>query len=341
LIRDDDNPTTGKENVMKSRLLVLLLALTFGAMGTLWGFASAAPPPSPAKAVAAQVNGRSITYQELNTEFHARTRRPFETVEADPQWQRIRKQILEQIINEELLEEEATRQKLSVSPEAVDARFKNLQARFPSPEVFNQELSRRGLTADQLKQNIRKGLLRHELLEKEVLKKIAASPQELDAFYQAHKDKYVQEEAVHARHILIRVAPDASPEDDKQAKEKATAVLVKGKNGEDFAQLATEYSEGPTKDKGGDLGTFGRGQMLKPFEDAAFSLKAGEIGGPVRTKFGYHIIKVEEKHAFKQLPYQEVQSQVKDDFMNEKANARYQEYVAQLRKKAKITVNLK
>jgi len=326
---------------MKSRLLVLSLALTFGAMGTPWGSALAAPPPASAKGVAAQVDGQSITYQQLNSEFRARTRRSFETVEADPQWQHVRKQILEQMINEELLEEEAARQKLSVSPEAVDARFKNLQARFPSPEVFNQELSRRGLTADQLKKNIQQGLLRHELLEKEVLKKVAVTPQELSAFYQAHKDKYVQKETVHARHILIRVAPDASPEDDKKAKEKATAVLVKGKNGEDFAQLAKEYSEGPTKDRGGDLGTFGRGQMLKPFEDAAFSLKAGEIGGPVRTKFGYHIIKVEEKQTFKQLPYKEAESRVKDDLMNEKANARYQKYVAELRKKAKITVNLK
>lgn len=326
---------------MRSRLLVLSLALTFGVMSALRGSVSAAPPPASGKAVAAQVNGRSITYQELDIEFQARTRRPFETVQADPQWQHVRKQILEQIINEELLEVEATRQKLSVPPEAVDAHFKNLQARFPSPEVFNQEVSRRGLTADKLKQNIQKGLLRHELLEKEVLKKVTTSPQELNAFYQAHKDKYVQEEAVHARHILIRVAPDASPEDDKKAKEKATAVLVKGKKGEDFAQLAKEYSEGPTKDRGGDLGTFSRGQMLKPFEDAAFSLKAGEIGGPVRTQFGYHIIKVEEKQTFKQLPYQEVEGRVKDDLTNEKANARYQEYVAELRTKAKITVNLK
>lgn len=326
---------------MRNCLLVRSLALTFGAMGTLAGFASAAPPPASAKAVAAQVNGRTITYQELNTEFRARTRRPFETVEANPQWQRIRKQILERIIDEQLLDEEAARQKISVPPEDIDQRFKKLEARFPSAEAFNQELSRRGLTADQLKTNIRKGLMRHQLLKKEVLDEIAVSPEELEAFYQAHKDKYAQEEAVRARHILIRVAPDASPEDDKKAKDKARAVLVKAKEGEDFAQLAKEYSEGPTKDRGGDLGYFGRGQMVKPFEDAAFSLKAGEIRGPVRTKFGYHIIKVEDKQEAKQLPYKEAKDQVKEDLTDEKANARYQEYVAQLRKKATITVNLK
>lgn len=326
---------------MRSCLLVRSLALTFGAMGTLAGLASAAPPPASAKDVAAQVNGHTITYQELNTEFRARTRRSFETVETNPQWQRIRKQILERMIDEQLLDEEAARQKISVSPEEVDQRLKTLEARFPSPKAFKEELSRRGITAAQLKTNIREGLMRHQLLKKEVLDKIAVSPEELESFYQAHKDKYTQEEAVHARHILIKVAPDASPEDDRKAKEKARAVLAKAKKGEDFAQLAKENSEGPTKDRGGDLGYFGRGQMVKPFEDAAFSLKAGEIRGPVRTKFGYHIVKVEDRKEAKQLTYKEVQGQVKEDLMTDKANARYEEYVDQLRKKAKITVNLK
>jgi peptidyl-prolyl cis-trans isomerase C len=332
---------TEKEKEMKSWFLVLPLALTLGTIGALYGSVSAAPPSPSAKKVAAQVNGKPISYQELNGEFRARTRRLFETVEADPQWKHIRKQILEQIIDEELLAQEAKRQKVSVLPEAVDARFTKLQVRFPSQEAFTEELNRRGLTAEQLKENIRKGLMRHQVLDKEVMDKVSVSPQELEAYYQAHKDKYVQQEAVRARHILIRVDPNVSPEDDQKAKDRMNAVLAKAKKGEDFAQLAKEYSEGPSKARGGDLGYFGRGQMVKPFEDAAFSLKVGEISGPVRTKFGYHIIMVEDVQAYKQLTYKEAKDQVKKNVMNEKMNTRYQEYVAQLRKKAKITVNLK
>lgn len=316
---------------------VLFLALMVGLPGSV----SAAPPPPSAKDIAAQVNGHTITYAELDAEFRARTRRPFESVEADPQWQNIRKQILEQLINEELLLEEAERQKFSVSPEAVEERFAALRARFPSEDVFTQELSRRGLTAEQLKKNIHDGLMRHQVITKEIVEKVSVTPQETEAYFKDHKDKYVQEESVHARHILIKVAADASPEDDKKAKDQATTVLDKAKKGEDFAKLAQEYSEGPTKDRGGDLGYFGRGQMIQPFEEAAFSLKTGEIGGPVRTKFGYHIIKVEDKKESKQLTYEEVQDRVKEDLTTEKVNTRYQEYIEALRKKAKITINLK
>lgn len=314
----------------------LALALLLGPVASV----SAAPPPPPAKDIVAQVNGRAITTQELDAEFHARTRRAFETVQANPQWQRVRKQILEQLINEELLLKEAERQKVSVSPDAIEKRFASLQARFPSEEAFNQELSRRALTAEQLRDNIRRGLMRHEVITKEVVEKVSVSSQEVEAYFENHKEKYVQEETVHARHILILVAPDASPEDDQKAKDKASAVLVRAKKGEDFAKLAQEFSEGPTKDRGGDLGYFGRDQMVKPFEDAAFSLKKGEVSGVVRTKFGYHIIKVEDRQEFKRLSSEEAKDQVKDDLTNEKVNAQYQAYVEELRKKAKVTVNL-
>jgi peptidyl-prolyl cis-trans isomerase C len=228
-----------------------------------------------------------------------------------------------------------------VAQGTVDQRFERLQARFPSEEAFNQELGRRGLTAEQLKQNIRKGLMRQQILNKEVLDKVSVSPKESETFFQEHKDKYVQEEAVHARHILIKAAPDASPEDDGKAKNRAQEVLAKAKKGEDFGKLAKQYSEGPSKEREGDLGYFGRGQMVKPFEDAAFSLKVGEISGLVRTQFGYHIIKVEERQQAKVLSYEEAKDQVKADVTKEKVNARYREYIEGLRKKAKITVNLK
>lgn len=325
---------------MRSRLGVLAVSLMFGTMGALLKFALAAPPASSAKDVAAQVNERTITYQELNKEFRARTRVPFEKVQADPQAQHIRKQVLEQIINEELLLKEAEQQKVSVPPAEIDKRFTQLQARFPSEEAFNQELKNRGLTAERLKQNIKKGLMRQQILTKEVLDKVSVSPKELEAFFDKNKNNYVQEEEIHARHILIRVDADVSPEDDRKAKERANAVLVKVKKGEDFGQLAKEHSDGPTKEREGDLGYFGRGQMVKPFEDAAFSLKAGQVSDLVRTKFGYHIIKVEDRREAKRLSYKQAENQVKDDLTKEKVNARYQEYIDGLRKKAKITIHL-
>jgi len=324
---------------MTRRFVVLALALAFGLTGSPWSPGSAAPPP--AQDAAAQVNGRKITYQELDNEFLSRTRVPFDKVQDDPQAQQARKDLLQQLIDGELVLEQAERQKLTVTPQAVDEQVKGIRARFPSEEAFKKALSANGLTAERLKANIKKGMLRQQLLNKEVLEKVSVSPKEVETFYNEHKDTYVQEEAVHARHILIKVAPDASPENDQKAKERAQAVLTKAKKGEDFSKLAAQNSEDSTKDNGGDLGYFGRGRMVKPFEDTAFALKAGQISDPVRSQFGYHIIKVEDRREAKRLSFAEAKEQVEKDLTREKARVRYGEYVAGLREKAKITVNLK
>jgi len=117
---------------------------------------------------------------------------------------------------------------------------------------------------------------------------------EISAYYEEHPDEFQNPKTVQARHILIKVDPNASAEDVAKAKERIENILQKARDGQDFAELAKQYSEGPSRDKGGDLGTFRREAMVKPFADKAFSMKAGEISDPVRTQFGWHIIKVEK-----------------------------------------------
>lgn len=325
---------------MRRYIAVLSPLLLLGMMLSLRGPASAETPAAAEQKTAAQVNGKTITYRDLDTEFHARTQVPFETVQDDPRAQTLRKQILEQLIDEEILLGEANRRKLQVTAAMVDERFEHIRSRFPSEEAFDQALSSRGITTQKLKANIHEGLLRQQIIDQEVLQKVSVSPEELQSFFREHKDDYVQEEAVHARHILFRVATDASPEDDQKAQNRATAVLAKAKKGEDFAKLAAEFSEGPTKDRGGDLGYFGRGKMVKAFEDAAFKLKVGEISDPVRTRFGYHLIKVEDRKDAKRLSYEEAEGRVKQKVTEEKAIALYRKFVTTLRSKAKVTVNL-
>lgn len=326
---------------MRRWIIGLSLMLPLGLWGTVTGPVSAAPPPAPKKEVAAQVNGKAITLQDLNDEFLARTRVPYEKVQTDPQAQEARKQLLDQMINDELLVQQAERQKVAVTPDAVAQQFKEIRGRFPSEEAFKQALTTRGLTADELKADIKNGLLRQQLLNKEILEKVSIGPKEVEGYFTSHKQQYAQEEKVHARHILIKLPPDASPEDDKKAKERAQAVLAKVKKGEEFPLLAGQHSEDNTKDRGGDLGYFSRGKMIKPFEDAAFKLKVGETSDLVRTQFGYHIIKVEARQEAKPLPFDEVKEQVTSDLKREKARARFEDYIKGLRQKAKINVTLK
>lgn len=123
---------------------------------------------------------------------------------------------------------------------------------------------------------------------------VEISDDEIAEYYAENPAEFQNPKTVEARHILIKVDPQASPEDVAKAKARIESVLQKARAGQDFAELAKQYSEGPSKDKGGYLGSFRREAMVKPFSDKAFAMKAGEISDPVKTQFGWHIIKVEK-----------------------------------------------
>src|SRR4030042_2320401 len=128
-------------------------------------------------------------------------------------------------------------------------------------------------------------------LQKEILEKITINEDQVRAYYQDHSEVFIR-----IKHILIKVDAPASDEKKKKAKAKAEVILGKIKKGEDFSKLASEVSDDPgTKDKGGDLGFFFKGTMAPALEEAAFSLKPGEVSEVVETENGFHIIKMEEK----------------------------------------------
>ena len=136
--------------------------------------------------------------------------------------------------------------------------------------------------------------------------------QQVEDYYEDNRETFRQEKEVRARHILFKLEQNAQEEEEEKVVEKATMVLEKARKGDDFADLAKQYSEGPTAPKGGDLGFFSRGRMAKPFEEASFKMKQGEISDLVRTRFGYHIIKVEEIKEARVKTLEEVQGEIKN-----------------------------
>jgi peptidyl-prolyl cis-trans isomerase D len=142
---------------------------------------------------------------------------------------------------------------------------------------------------------------------------------EISAYYEEHPGEFQNPKTVQARHILIKVDQNASAEDAAKAKEKIEDILKKARDGQDFAELAKQYSEGPSRNKGGDLGTFRREAMVKPFADKAFSMKAGEISDPVRTQFGWHIIKVEKVNAATTTPLADAKQGIRKNLAEKRA----------------------
>jgi len=145
---------------------------------------------------------------------------------------------------------------------------------------------------------------------------------EIQSYYDQHRSDFMEEEKAHAAHILFRIPPDATAEQRNQIKLKAESVAEMARKGADFAELAKKYSEDPgSKDKGGDLGWFARGRMVKEFEDAVFGHKPGEIVGPVESQFGEHVIKVEGFQPARQRPLEEVRDQVRFKLLEGRATA--------------------
>ncbi|MRI58659.1 MAG: peptidylprolyl isomerase [Epsilonproteobacteria bacterium] len=164
---------------------------------------------------------------------------------------------------------------------------------------------------------------------------IEVSDKEAKKFYEKNIDKFKQPEMVHARHILVK--------SEKEAKDiiKELKKTPKSKLKEKFIELAKTKSVGPSGKRGGDLGFFRKGQMVKPFSDAAFSLKPGEFTKkPVKTQFGYHVIYVEEKKPASTTPFAQVKEKIKQQLKMQKFQEKIKAEAEKLRKRAKIKKNI-
>ncbi len=144
-----------------------------------------------------------------------------------------------------------------------------------------------------------------------LVSKVSVSPEEIEAYYQANKNGYVEPEKVHGRHILIRVPDNAAPAEDEAAKAKIVEIIEKVNNGAEFAALAKELSDDPTRDQGGDLGWVERGEMVDSFEEQLFNTAPGKLSEPVRTPFGWHVILVEERKDAVQQPLDAVRDEIR------------------------------
>ena len=151
-------------------------------------------------------------------------------------------------------------------------------------------------------------------------KKPAVSDEEVEAYYRQTFNRYSSPEQRSARHILFKTAEGESEEMLSEKYQRTEEVLDMARSGEDFAELAKQFSEGPTGPKGGDLGTFSRGRMVKPFEDAVFALSEGEISDVVETQFGFHIIKLEKIEPARIKSLDEVKGSIIATLQKQKSN---------------------
>ena len=171
-----------------------------------------------------------------------------------------------------------------------------------------------------LVENARRDILA-QMAMRETLKDVVVSEEEIEAYYEANKQHFTKGDTVSAKHILT------------DSEEKCNSILESITTGEkEFETAAKEFSTCPSGAKGGDLGEFGRGQMVKEFEDAAFAAEIGHVVGPVKTQFGYHLIKVEKKNEATVASLEEVKETIRRTLLQQKQNETYNAKVEEMKK---------
>ena len=304
---------------------------------------AAAPPaakPLPAQIpdVVARVNGEDVKKTELDMAIKSLEDRARSAVPAE-QRDAVYRQVLDRLIGFHLLVQESKARKVIAPPWEVDSQVEQIKKQFPSEDAFKQMLQARGVTLEQLRADTAQTIAVNVMLKNELETKIAVTEADSKKFFEENKPRFRQEDSVHASHILIRTPEQADAAVRAKAKAQADDLLAQLKKGANFADLAKQFSQDPgSAPNGGDLGFFSKGQMVPAFDQAAFALKPGQTSGVVETPFGYHIIRVSETKAGRDLPYDEVKGQIDDYLKQQLRDRKSQEFVDQLKAKGKIQV---
>jgi foldase protein PrsA len=257
------------------------------------------------KDTAASINGEEISKEELYTKLT----------------DLYGKDTLDSLVTNKMIEMEAKKEKVKVTGNEIDEELTKLQESYGGEEAFTSALEQNNVSMNKIREDIEFYLLAEKLIEPD----ISITDEEMKTYFEENKDSFDEKEQVKASHILV--------EDEATAKK----VKVELDNGKDFAELAKEYSTDTSNaDDGGDLGYFTKGEMAEEFEKAAFELEINKVSEPVKTDFGYHIIKVSDKKAGKAATFEDHKDEIKELLFDEKIQTEYPNWLEEKKSEYEI-----
>ncbi|MGA3282536.1 MAG: peptidylprolyl isomerase [Smithella sp.] len=252
----------------------------------------------------------------------------------------IRREVLESMIRRELLYQAARKSGIKPDENAINKDINSLKQQFSDETEYKNELSKRGINEEVLRARMIRNSLVQKYVSKEFTDKVDVTDKEIQDYYQKNIDLFKQPFQIRVSHISIQSDPKDGDSRKKELRGKAEKILKNLKDDKDFADLAREYSDGPTKNKGGDLGYLRKGQLEKQFESKVLALKKGEITDIIETEYGFHIFKVTDIKPETILAYENVKEKVKKFLVDEKIKQEADEYARKLREKTDVKILL-
>jgi parvulin-like peptidyl-prolyl isomerase len=250
----------------------------------------------------------------------------------------IRREVLESMIRRELLYQTARKSGIKPDENAINKDINSLKQQFSGETEYKNELSRRGINEEVLRARMIRNSLVQKYMDKEFTDKVNVTDKEIQDYYQKNIDLFKQPFQMRVNQIFIQSDSKGGDSRKKELRGKAEKILKNLKDDQDFADLAREYSDGPTKNKGGDLGYLRKGQLEKQFESKIFALKKGEITDVIETEYGFHIFKVTDIKPETILAYENVKEKVKKFLVDEKTKQEADKYARKLREKTDVKI---
>lgn len=318
-------------------------ALLPAVLAVLLVAACAPKNPNHPKFVVAEVKKTKITRAQLDEEISRLVKRigiPADQLKGD------QKSSLEWYAVNDMVDKEIIRGSLSADQSKevglqVDQRLEGIRKQFPNKEAYEQALKSEGMTEAEIRADVNQEASMAKLVEASIPGGLKASPEEITEFYQKNSQLWKVQDQVRARHILIRTEPTASIEQVNAAKKAAETALARVTKGEDFGKVAAEVSQDPgSKDRGGELPPFGKGQMVPAFEQVAFSTAPGKTSKVFKSDFGFHFVQVLEKRPARTVPFEEVSERIGQAVVAQKRSDAARKLMADLKAKAVVKINI-
>ena len=292
--------------------------------------------------LAATVNQAPITSQELDEAVNSSLPRAFGHRQlSETRIAEIKKDVIEDLIQKELLYQEAKRENIRVSPQEIETEVAKIRKRFSSEKEFMAALKKNDLTLEKIRLGTEKFLMVSKVMLMAVDSKVAIEEQDLVNYYETNRQRFVLPEEREIWQILIAVDPGASDKGWEAGLKKANEIFKKIKAGQDFAELAKTVSDDKsTRGQGGSLGFLPRDRMsVKELEEAAFTLEVGQVSSPVKTLYGYFILKVDDIKPSRPLAFSEVDKDIlRQELRAQVLEKRRRQWLEELRAKAEIRV---
>ena len=305
-------------------------------------------PGSPGGAVVdrvvAVVNQEVITFSEIE-----KWSRPFQQeIQAEDRLERreriqeVFRKVLDRIIEEKLIEQEAKKSGIKVTSKEIDVAVEEVKQKHKiNQEELEKALAAEGLTLEVFKKDLEKRILRTKFVNSAVKVEQKSGEKELIEFFQKNVNQYRVNESYRPAHILFLILQEATPEQIRGIRKKSQKILERIKEGADFAKMAMEYSEDTSSRKeGGDLGHFKKGELLPALEKEAMRLQVGEVSGLIRTELGFHILKLLDRKGGEPPPFEEIKEKVQVDYYEKELEKAFQQFLSKLKEKSVIEIKL-